>query len=264
MKKKICILFMLLLGAGLYLLYSAKEQVNKLDQLIVGVMSGYEPFAMLNEQGELEGFDIDVARLLAETMGKQLVLQNMDLAPLLIALQQNKIDMIISGLCITEERCNKMTMIYYQGTPTTSNPLVFWQKIPKNITGITDLEKSNAVICVEPGSFQENYLVQFKNLNLKQVSSMSEIIMELKYGKSTAAFIDPDIWPLMKQKQPALVSLDIPLPPAFQSKGCGIAIKKENTTLATAVKKIVEQMRKQNIIQKLEQQWFVIKPGAIQ
>lgn len=63
----------LLVSGALFLLFSAWLNIgsnqNTNNELIVGVMSGYPPFAQLDTQGNLVGFDIDVATLIAEKLG---------------------------------------------------------------------------------------------------------------------------------------------------------------------------------------------------
>lgn len=240
---------------GIWWSISTREKNN--DQLIVGVMSGYPPFAQLDEVGNLIGFDIDVATLIAQKLKKQLVIKDMNLAALLISLQQNKIDLILSGLCITQERQDRMAMIYYQGKPRTTYPLVFWNKIPENITKMDDLKKyPDAIICVEPGSSQEKFLLSFYFLTTRQISNPIDIVMDLKYGKSLAAILDPDIVPSLQKKNPELKILDVALPLEFQSKGYGIALNKGNKDLVQKVTAIIEELKNDGTLATLEQKWF--------
>lgn len=242
--------------------YGSRSVGATSDKLVVGVMSGYEPYAIVNEKGQLEGFDIDVANSIGQKLKKQVVFKDMSLSALVIALQQNKIDLLISGFSITPEREKQMAMIYYQGIPTTSYPLVFWKNIPEGITTIRDLKNNpNAVVCVEPGSVQEKFLLQFDFLQLKTMGVISEIVMDLKYGKSFAALLDPDILPTLKQQVPELVSIDIQLPKEYQSKGVGIAINKKNNDLTQKVAVAVKELRQDGSIPKLENQWFTQNGG---
>jgi ABC-type amino acid transport substrate-binding protein len=226
--------------------------------LTVGVMSCYVPFAVVNQEGDLEGFDIDVAREIAMRLGRTLVLKDMSLAALLIALQQGKVDLVLSGLSITKARSAAMTMIQYQGQAIAAFPLVFYKQVPVAIKTIEDIKNyPDAVICVEPGSSEEEFLAeQYPSFVLKRLSMMSEIIMDLKYGKSLAAVLDPDILPTLKEQNPDLVWLWISLPKEYQIPGNGIALDKKNSALADAVKEIVATLKTEGFLAKLEQQWF--------
>src|ERR1700687_6135739 len=80
-----------------------KYQSNSLcahtNELIVGTAAGYAPFASINPQGDLEGFDIDIAHAVADRMSKNLVIKDLgSMASLFTALDQGTIDVIIWGL----------------------------------------------------------------------------------------------------------------------------------------------------------------------
>jgi polar amino acid transport system substrate-binding protein len=244
---------------GIFLITRNRIDSRTSDTLIIGIMSGYAPYALTTDTGGLEGFDIDVANLIGKKLNKKIVFKDMGLAALLIALQQNSIDILISGLCITQDRLSVMDMIYYQGEPTTEFPLAFWQKIPTDITSIDDILTQNpsAVICAEPGSAQEKFLLaQYPQLQLKSLSSMSDIILDLKYGKSYAALLDPEVAPTLKKQNPELIFLTISLPKDFQTAGCGIAINKNNPTLSKAVASIINEFQKDETLKQLERRWF--------
>lgn len=148
--------------------YGASSE-KKLEPLIVGTTTGYAPFVSLNAQGEYEGFDIDLTKLLSQKLGQDIVIKDFGSMPsLMMALKQGKADMLIWAISITKERLNKMEMIYYQGATSDKAPFLFWEKTPEGIDSISDLEKiPGALLCVEAGSSQEALLKEFPKLSLK-------------------------------------------------------------------------------------------------
>jgi len=240
------------------LFYQSQRSYRADNALTVGVIIGYAPFAMLNDQGDVEGFDIEVARALAQALSKKLVIKDMDLSGLLLSLEQGKIDCVLTGLSITPEREKRIELIHYQGEPTTSFPLVFWDKIPQGVSSIKDLAAfPTATVCVEPGSIQEAFLhQQYPTLSLIHLHAMSDIVLNLQYGKVVAALMDPDIYPTLKKKSPQLVSLEVPLDPQFQSRGIGIGINKHNTSLINQVRSIIDALKRDGTLARLEQQWL--------
>jgi arginine transport system substrate-binding protein len=227
------------------------------DDLIVGTTSGYAPYVSINAEGEYEGFDIDIAKALADKLGRRLVIKDFGSMPaLFLALKQNKADALIWSISITQERQKQMTMIYYQGEKETSLPLLFWGEIPDNIKGLEDMTNNpNAVISVEAGSFQENVLLSVPGLNLKQVDKVSDAILELKYGKSQAALIDNSLKPIYMEKFPKLKSLTVNLPESKQSMGKGICLNSNNGDLIAAIQKAVNELFSDGTIAKLEAKW---------
>lgn len=227
------------------------------DELIVGTASGYAPFVSLNVAGEYEGFDIDVANELARRMNKKLVLKDLgSMVPLMLSLQSGSVDLLFWALEINQARLNEMAMVHYQGGNTTSYPLVFWQEIPKGITALADLKNlPNAVVCIEPGSSQERFLNKFDFITKKPMEKVADMILDLKYGKSLAAMLDPSLIKDLVQKNPELKVLDIALDKDSMSFGNGICVNKKNKELIAQVQKIIETMKSDGTIERLEKKW---------
>lgn len=227
------------------------------DQLIVGTASGYAPFVSLNAQGEYEGFDIDVARELAQRMKKELVIKDCgSMVPLMLSLQNGSTDLLIWALEINKARLAQMAMIQYQGGNITTYPLIFWKEIPQGVTAIEDLQnKQNAVVCFEPGSSQDRFLNKFNFITKKPLEKITDIILDLKYGKSLAALIDPSLLKTLVQKNPEIKVLQVPLDQDYMSYGNGICIKKENTALQQQAQSIIKAMKDDGTLKKLEEKW---------
>lgn len=227
------------------------------DDLIVGTTSGYAPYVSINAEGEYEGFDIDIAKALADKLGRKLVIKDFGSMPaLILALKQKKVDALIWAISITEERQKQMVMIYYQGEKVTSLPLLFWGEIPDNIKSLEDMVNNpNGVISVEAGSFQESFLLSVSGLVLKQVDKVSDAILELKYGKSRAALIDNSLKSIYMEKFPKLKSLTVNLPESKQSMGNGICLNSNNRDLIVAIQKAVNELSSDGTIANLETKW---------
>lgn len=227
------------------------------EDLVVGTTSGYAPYVSINAEGEYEGFDIDIAKALADKLGRRLVIKDFGAMPaLILAIKQNKADILIWSISITQERQKQMAMIYYQGEKTTSLPLLFWEKIPDNIKNLEDLAGNpNFVISVEAGSFQENVLLSVPGLNLKQVDKVCDAILELKYGKSQAVLVDNSQKISYMEKFPKLKSLTINLPESKQSMGHGICLNPNNRDLIAAIQKAVNELFCDGTIANLEAKW---------
>src|SRR5690242_7188338 len=93
------------------------------SSFIVGTTSGYAPFVSLDNQGNYEGFDIDLAELVAKKLNKKLVIKDLGSMPsLMMGLKMNKVDAVIWAVSITQERLKQMEMVYYQGEKLTVMP----------------------------------------------------------------------------------------------------------------------------------------------
>ncbi|MBA2306943.1 amino acid ABC transporter substrate-binding protein [Candidatus Dependentiae bacterium] len=230
---------------------------NSDPTLTVGMMSGWAPFMTINSQGVFEGFDVDVAEELAQRMGKKLVIKDLgSLASCFIALAQGKVDLLFSGLDITKKRLKTFAMVRYTGQDVTHFNLVFWNTIPKNIKTIQDLQSlPGAVVAVESGSEQETFLNQFEYITKKRLPSVTDSVLDLKFGKYVATLLEPAVAARLRRLNPEIKVLKVPLTDNFQVYGCGIALKQENSALTAEVTSLIEDMRRNGTLKKLEQKW---------
>ncbi len=83
---------------------STVESILNNKEIRVGFEAGYFPFEMTTKDGKFIGFDIDLAKALAKSMGVKMVPVNMDWAGIISALVTDKIDIILGGMTITQER----------------------------------------------------------------------------------------------------------------------------------------------------------------
>lgn len=227
------------------------------EKWVVGTTSGYAPYVSLNAQGEYEGFDVDLSRLVAERLNRKLVLQDLGSMPsLLVALQKRKIDAIVWAMSITEDRKKEMEMIYYQGEQVTEMPFLFWKETPKGIAKIEDLAKlANGTICVEAGSYQDSVLQKYPALKVRYLDKIVDGIMEIKYGKALSTTVDNSLIGRVQSQYPEIKVLNLPLPESQRSFGNGICLNKDNQQLNSQVKKAIADLTAEGKIQELEKKW---------
>ncbi len=227
--------------------------------LIVGTTSGYAPYVSLNAAGTYEGFDIDLAELLSQKLGRKLVIKDLGSMPsLFLALKQGKVDLLIWAISITEERMKSIDMVYYQGEKVTEMPFLFWNTVPEGIRSIEDLAKnSKKGICVEAGSYQDGVVKKFSEMQVKYIDKITDAILEIKFGKALGAMVDPSLVARFKAQYPEIKVLNLPLPVNEQALGNGICINKSQSELSAAVKKAVEELTKEGKIAELEKKWKI-------
>lgn len=85
---------------------SAKQDKTK-DQLLVATNAEFEPFEY-KEGNKFYGIDMEIAKLLADKLGKELVIIDMAFDAVLLSVQQQKADIGMAGLTVTEERAKQV------------------------------------------------------------------------------------------------------------------------------------------------------------
>lgn len=95
---------------------SAKLDESK-DQLVVATNAEFPPFEYTEGENFL-GVDMEIAALLAEKLGKELVIQHMDFDAVCLAVGSHKCDIAMAGLTINEERKESVNFSdsYYQAS----------------------------------------------------------------------------------------------------------------------------------------------------
>lgn len=248
----------LLLGVG-YPLFAEGESAKVVQPLVVGTTSGYAPFVSLNDKGQYEGFDIDVANLVAEKLHRPLVIKDCGSMPgLMLALKQGRVDALIWAISITEERLQHMHMIHYQGEKLTEMPFLFWKQVPPGIRKIEDLGSDpKKILCVEAGTSQEDVLKTYPNLKLKYVDKIMDAILEIRYGKSFATTVDPSLISRFTTKHPEIQVVSLPLPSSLHMLGNGICTRKEDGELADRIRTIIEMLKRTGALTELERKWHL-------
>ena len=235
--------------------FQSNEQTE--DTLIIGLQSGYPPFEFMDTEGNIIGFDVDLAQSIANKLGKKLVIKDMEFEGEILSLKQGKIDLILSGMNITPSRLKEILMVPYHGEASSSFSLIFWNQIPAAIHSLQDLANiPGAMVSVEVGTIPEEFLSRHPEITSKSFQGALAPLMDVKYGKSLANLVETDVAEYLKTQHPEIQILTVPLPPEEIILGFGIGVKKENQELFQQVDQIIHELKSSGELQKLEEQWF--------
>src|SRR5258706_7508683 len=83
---------------------STLNQVLRRGELRVGTEAGYMPFEMRDKQGNIIGFDIDLAKKMASVLKVKVTFVNTQWDGIIPALLTDKFDILMGGMTITAER----------------------------------------------------------------------------------------------------------------------------------------------------------------
>lgn len=73
-------------------------------KLIMSTNAAFPPYEMTTDNGGFEGIDVEIAGAIAEKLGLELVVDDMDFDSALLAVQQGKSDIVMAGVSVTDER----------------------------------------------------------------------------------------------------------------------------------------------------------------
>ncbi|MEN6390038.1 MAG: ABC transporter permease subunit [Syntrophomonas sp.] len=160
--------------------------------LRVGFANSGEPIAYIDSSNKFTGFDIELVTRIAQKMDMQLEVVNMDFSALIPALQAGKIDMIASGISITEERAKKVLFSesYYDGgiaVIVAGKPGAPTGNTSGKLNTVDDLKDKKVGVLL--GGIHDEYARKtYPGATVMQYKSQSDLILAVKTGKVDAAF----------------------------------------------------------------------------
>ncbi len=95
-------------GDGEPVMVKSAQYDESKDQLVVATNAGFEPFEYMKGE-DYCGIDMEIAAQLADYLGKELVIQNMDFDAVCLSVGQHKCDIAMAGLTINESRKEQVT-----------------------------------------------------------------------------------------------------------------------------------------------------------
>lgn len=241
---------------GILFLTACIQSELKPPTLVVGIEAGYAPYAFRDVDGQIVGLDLDVAEALAQQLGRRLVVKEMAWDALVIALKQEKIDLWMSGVSITPERQEEIAMVPYLSEPEDTFALLFWNAIPDDVTAIADLE-GRGQIAVQMGTPLQMWLEKQSGLATKSVEAISDMMMELKYGKIIAGLVDPIPARAAQAQLPNLQVMMVPLAPGEAGNQMGIGIRQNNQELVKQIQEALNHLRTEGALDQIEARWEV-------
>ena len=99
----LCAAMVLSLGACGGSENTSAEATSDDNKLYVGTEAGFAPYEYMSGD-EVVGVDMDIAHAIADAMGKELVIKNMDFDGALNAVQQGQVDFVAAAVSVDEER----------------------------------------------------------------------------------------------------------------------------------------------------------------
>ncbi len=208
-------------------------------KLTVATSPDFAPyeFYAIGEDGTptLAGFDMAIARYIADYMGLELEVVPMDFDGVLSELATGNVDLGLAGLSPDPARADAMDFsdIYYTG----GQSLVTVADKADSIKSFDDVNKPEMSVGAQIGSIQMDLAnANTPNADIVALPKVTDLISELIGGKMDAAFIETAVAESYKTNYPELtLVLDVP----YDVAGSAVGIKKGNEALKNAVNEAI-------------------------
>lgn len=241
----------LLLTMGLLALLAAGcGTTDSPDQELSFAMSGqYPPFNFYNDEGELDGFDVDVGKELASRMGYTYKGVTTDWDGIIGGLRGRKYDGILGSMAITaerEEQVNFTDPYYYSGA----------QLIVRADSGIEsprDLP-NDALIGVSTGeTYAQDAISLVGEDRVRYYSDPVQSMQDLKAGRIQGIITDRIVGLNAYQE----MGMDFQLAgETLRTEKMGIAFHKDDVNLLQEANQALKEMRDDGTLAQISEKWF--------
>ena len=260
MAKRGIILVMILILAGLGIfLYDRLppeeiedpllKKIKERGELIVGTDATYPPMEDMDEEGNIFGMDMDIAKEVASDLGVESEFRNVLWEEIFGAVREGEVDMIISSITITSERAKIMDF---------SNPyfnagqvIVIRADEKEIIKGVEDLQ--GLALGAQTETTSEEAAKELTDPSLVKGYENSPLAGEsLLRGEIDAVILDYPAAVGMVAGNKDFQIVGVP----FTQEFYGIAIQKGQKMLLSQINKTIRRLKTEGVLNVLEEKWL--------
>ncbi len=225
------------------------------ETLIIGFDDTFVPMGFKDNNGEIVGFDIDLAKEVSKRIGKQVTFQPIDWSMKESELNSGKIDLIWNGYSITKERKEKVNFT----NPYLENRQVIITLVNSKINSKVDLKgmnvgAQNQSSAVDAINKEEELLKTFKDGKVYTFETNNEALMDLEAKRIDAVVADEILarYYINKKGEGKFKILN----DDFGDESYGVGIRKGNEELLEKLNEAFEDIKKDGTAKKVSEKWF--------
>lgn len=251
MKKVLAIVLTVLMMLSLFTGCGKKDSDNESylvesGKLIMSTNAAFPPYEMTTDNGGFAGIDVEIAQAIADKLGLELVIDDMDFDSALLAVQQGKSDIVMAGVSVTADRKKVMefstsyatgiqVVIVKEGSDVTMDNL--GEKTIGTQRGTTGYIYASDT--PENGGYGEDHVIAYDN--------GASAVQALMNGQVDCVIIDKAPAQEYVKANPGLTLLE----GNWVEEEYAIGIDKGNTKLLEKVNKALEELTADGTIQKI-------------
>ena len=236
--------------------FTVSAQAQDWSKIRIGVEGAYPPFSEMTPEGELKGFDIDIANALCDSIGAECELIPQDWDGIIPALLAKKYDAIIASMSITEERKEKVAFSkkYY------NTPAKFSRKKGSDIE-ITAEGLAGKTVGVQRATTHDNFITaEFPDAEIKRYATQDEAYLDAVAGRLDVLLADS------VAMQDGFLNSDQGAEwefvgegysdPKYFGDGAAVALRKDDADLAEMFNKAIDDIRANGTYKSINDKYF--------
>lgn len=235
----------------------ANKNSNELEdrKYIVGLDDTFAPMGFRDEKGELVGFDIDLAKDVAERMGVEIDFLPIDWAMKETELDAGNIDFIWNGYSITDERKEKVAF----SSPYIQDKQVIITLADSDINSKEDLKEKTITVqenssALEAVNKDKEFLNELKDAPVEYATNV-ECFSDIENGRSDALIVD-EVFGRYYIKTSGKEDKFKILEESLGIEDFAVGMRKGDTALVEAVNNALAQQKEDGTYDEIYAKWF--------
>ncbi|MBF9232109.1 transporter substrate-binding domain-containing protein [Microvirga alba] len=208
----------------------------------VAIEGANPPFNFIDQNNELQGFEVDLLKAMCEVMKAECVPVPHEWDGILRGLMNRDYDAIMSSLEITDRRKKRIAF----SVPYYRIPASFLTRKGSGIRAVTPIALTGKTIGVTDRSDWAEYLDQFyKGSDIRFYSKIEEANLDLLVGRIDTVFGDKrSLTQFLESREGACCRLlgNAPVEPAYQHQTYGIGLRKDDESLRAQFNGAIAQL----------------------
>ncbi|WP_455146069.1 amino acid ABC transporter substrate-binding protein [Brachyspira pilosicoli] len=229
------------------------QKVKENGKLVLGLDDTLAPMGFRDDNGEIVGFDIDLAREVANRLGVELEAKPIDWSSAILSLKKGDVDVIWNGFAVNESRKQQVNFT----KPYLYNRLMIAKYSDRDDINSKE-ELKGKIVGVQSGSSNYETLVNdpvSKEIKeIRQYDSYVNAFLDLEAKRIDAVIVDEIVARYYISKENANFTLleDKPITSQYLSVG----LRKTDTELLNAIDKALDDMRADGKAAEISTKWF--------
>ena len=232
--------------------YAADDELSQIQEsgvLKVGIEGTYPPYTYHDEDGELTGFDVEVAKAIADKLGVEADFTESAWDSLLAGIDSGRLDTVINAVSITDERSEKYDFAgpYFYITQQIV--------VSKDNDDIVDMDSLNGKKMANTATTAYLDILEDAGASLVQINTADEAVSLISSGRADFTTFNSVVFNEYLQQHPdANLKVAFVIPNVVDEYG--VPVKKGETVLYDAIQSALDELKEDGTLSQLSMDYF--------
>ena len=234
MKKIVSLVLAAILLLGMFAACGKSDSMTlEKGKLVMSTNAAFPPYEMTTDDGGFEGIDVEIAEAVAKKLGLELVIDDMDFDAALLAVQQNKSDIVMAGVTVNEDR--KLVMAFSDTYASSKQVIIVKDGSDVTLDNLGEqmigTQRGTTGYIYTSGDYGEDHVTAYDN--------GATAVQALVNGQVDCVVIDEEPAKAFVAANTGLTILEA----AYAVEDYAIGMNKDNAVLAEAINKALGELK---------------------